>query len=112
MRRELRVLYYASRHPRVKWYTKLLIILTVAYAVSPLDLIPDFIPVIGLIDDLVIVPLGILVALKTIPREVLAECRRRAEQPIPDRGLRRLGIALVLTLWAAAVALILWAVLR
>ena len=112
MKIELRVLYYASHHPQVKWYSKLLVFLTVAYALSPLDLIPDFIPVVGLIDDLVIVPFGIFLALKTIPKEVLAECREQAKQPVDDPRLRRPGLLLVVAVWAAAIGLILCAVLR
>lgn len=115
LRREAVALAYALRDPRVPWYSRLLILLTVAYIVSPLDLIPDFIPVLGLIDDLVIVPLGIYLSLKTIPKQVLADCRKKAEGAVGDRRLRRLGLLLVVALWglfALLVALFVTGVFR
>ena len=78
LRHEVRALYAACRDPRTPWYAKALGIAIVAYAVSPIDLIPDFIPVLGLLDDLVIVPLGLLGVRALIPDEVLAEHRARA----------------------------------
>jgi len=74
------VLYLSYKDPRVPWYAKLLAICVVAYAFSPIDLIPDFIPVLGYLDDLIIVPLGITLALKMIPQPVLADCRAEAEE--------------------------------
>ncbi|TVY11787.1 YkvA family protein [Paenibacillus cremeus] len=74
------VLYLAYKDPRVPWYVKLFAICVVAYAFSPIDLIPDFIPVLGYLDDLIIVPLGIALALKMIPEPVLADCRWKAEE--------------------------------
>jgi uncharacterized membrane protein YkvA (DUF1232 family) len=70
----------ASRDPRVPWQAKALIGGLVAYALSPIDLIPDFIPILGQLDDLVILPLGAMIARRMIPNEVLAECRSRAEE--------------------------------
>jgi uncharacterized membrane protein YkvA (DUF1232 family) len=80
IKRNLFVLFLAYRDPRVPWYAKLFAALVVAYAFSPIDLIPDFIPVLGYLDDLIIVPLGIALALKMIPPVVVDECRERAEQ--------------------------------
>ncbi|WP_246072962.1 YkvA family protein [Paenibacillus dokdonensis] len=74
------VLYLAYKDPRVPWYAKLFAVCVVAYAFSPIDLIPDFIPILGYLDDLVIVPLGITIALKMIPIVVLDECRIKAEE--------------------------------
>lgn len=74
------VLYWACRDPRVPWYAKLLAVCVVAYAFSPIDLIPDFIPVLGYVDDLILVPLGIALAVRLIPPEVLADCRRKVEE--------------------------------
>jgi uncharacterized membrane protein YkvA (DUF1232 family) len=71
-------LYFAARDPRVPWHAKALAALVVAYALSPIDLIPDFIPVLGYVDDLVIVPLGVMAARGMIAPSVLAECRERA----------------------------------
>ena len=79
LRRDIYTLYYAYKDPRVPWYAKVLAAAVVAYAASPIDLIPDFVPVFGYLDDLVIVPLGIVIALKAVPKEVLAECRAKAQ---------------------------------
>jgi len=78
LKRETYALYLAYRDPRVPWYAKLLAGCVVAYAFSPIDLIPDFIPVLGYLDDLVLVPFGIALSLKLIPPQVMAECRARA----------------------------------
>jgi len=112
LKREIVTLFYAYRHPEVPWYSKLLIMLTVAYALSPLDLIPDFIPVLGLLDDLVILPLGILLSIRTIPKEILEECRQRAREPVKDLRLRRTGLALVLGTWLLILAIIAVIILR
>ena len=78
LKRETYALYLAYRDPRVPWYAKLLAACVAAYAFSPIDLIPDFIPVLGALDDLVLVPLGIALSVKLIPPQVMAECRARA----------------------------------
>ncbi|WP_337031223.1 YkvA family protein [Paenibacillus illinoisensis] len=85
IKRNVFVLYLAYKDPRVSWYAKLFAIGVVAYAFSPIDLIPDFIPVLGYLDDLIIVPLGITIALKLIPQEVIRDCRDKAE------GIRKNG---------------------
>jgi len=74
------VLFLSYKDSRVPWYTKLFTICVVAYAFSPIDLIPDFIPILGYLDDLIIVPLGIALALKMIPEPVLIDCREKAEE--------------------------------
>ena len=79
LKREVFALYLACRDPRVPWYAKVLAAGVVAYAFSPIDLIPDFIPVVGYLDELVLVPLGVLAVRAMIPAAVLAECRERAE---------------------------------
>jgi len=79
LKRETFALYLAYRHPLTPWYAKVWAGVVAAYAFSPIDLIPDFIPVLGYLDDLVLVPLGITLALKMIPPEVMAECRSKAE---------------------------------
>lgn len=80
IKRNVFVLYLAYKDPRVSWYAKLVAVGVVAYAFSPIDLIPDFIPVLGYLDDLIIVPLGITLALKLIPQEVIRDCRDKAEE--------------------------------
>jgi uncharacterized membrane protein YkvA (DUF1232 family) len=79
IKRDVHAIYLASRDPRVPWYAKLTALAVTAYALSPINLIPDFIPVIGCLDDLIVVPLGILLVIRLIPREVMAEHRARAE---------------------------------
>jgi uncharacterized membrane protein YkvA (DUF1232 family) len=80
LKREFFALYYASQHPRVSWYAKVVAACVVAYAFSPIDLIPDPIPVLGYLDDLVILPLGVALVLRLIPQDVLAECRKQAQE--------------------------------
>lgn len=78
LRREAHALYFAARHPGTPSYVKVAILVIAAYALSPIDLIPDFIPVLGLIDEALLLPLAIAWALKHIPSDVIAECRARA----------------------------------
>jgi uncharacterized membrane protein YkvA (DUF1232 family) len=78
LKTEIYAIYLAVKNPKVPWYAKGLAACVVAYALSPIDLIPDFIPVLGVLDDLILVPLGISIVIKMIPAEVLAECREKA----------------------------------
>ena len=78
IKRDVHALYLASRDPRVPWYAKALAVLVAGYALSPIDLIPDFIPGLGYLDDVVLVPLGILAVIKLIPPEIMAEQRELA----------------------------------
>ncbi|MET3290600.1 UNVERIFIED_CONTAM: uncharacterized membrane protein YkvA (DUF1232 family) [Brevibacillus sp. OAP136] len=80
LKREAFVLYFAYKDHRVAWYTKLFAICVVAYAFSPIDLIPDFIPILGYVDDIILVPLGIWLALKLVPQDVIHDCREKAEE--------------------------------
>ncbi len=98
-----------ARDPRVPWYAKLLGLLITGYALSPIDLIPDFIPVLGLLDDLVLIPLGIWLMLRLIPAEVFAEHRATAEVA-SHRPVSRIGAAIVLLLWLAIVTSVVWSV--
>ncbi|MFI8706727.1 YkvA family protein [Bacillus sp. NPDC077411] len=82
LKKQLLVLYLAYRDERVPWYAKLFTMLVVAYAFSPIDLIPDFIPILGYLDDLILVPLGVYLALKLIPKEVLENCKRKMEKKL------------------------------
>ena len=105
-------LYLASRDPRVPWPAKAVAAITVAYALSPIDLIPDFIPVIGYLDDLVLVPLGIALAIRLVPPAILAEHRAEAAIRFAQGGPRsRVGLILVVVTWvlaAAWLARVLW----
>lgn len=108
LKRDVLALWLAARDPRVPWYAKLLAGLVAAYALSPIDLIPDFIPVLGYLDDLLIVPAGIWLSIRLIPPAVFAQLRAAAQdRPWP---VSRLGLALVLIVWLLlARALIRWA---
>lgn len=82
LKKQVYVLYFANKDNRVPWYAKLFVACLVAYAFSPIDLIPDFIPILGYIDDVIIVPLGIIFALKMIPDSVITDCEKMAEELI------------------------------
>jgi len=103
-------LYLAARHPATPWYAKLLATGIAAYAFSPIDLIPDFIPVLGLLDDLILLPLGIALAIKLIPQDVMTECRARAAQAFKDgKPISRLAATVIIAIWLGLVMLaILW----
>ena len=106
LRDETSALYLATRHPETPWYAKLFVVVVVAYAISPIDLIPDFIPVLGYLDDLVLVPLGIIVAIRMIPPHVLAVCRERSRAANLEAGSTgRIAAVVIACIWLAAVAL-------
>lgn len=85
LKTELKALQIAYRDPRTPWAARACVLLVVGYALSPIDLIPDFIPVLGYLDDLILVPLGLALAIRLIPAEVLADARQTAAQPAaPD----------------------------
>lgn len=111
LRRDLHALYLAGRDPRVPWLPKLVAMLIAAYALSPIDLIPDFIPVLGYLDDLILVPAGIALAIHLIPPELMAQHRQRAAA-LQERFASRTGLYIVLVLWSAAALLIGWAVVN
>jgi uncharacterized membrane protein YkvA (DUF1232 family) len=99
LKREIFALHLAARDPRTPWYAKALIVCVVAYALSPIDLIPDPIPILGYVDDLLLLPLGIWLALRLIPREVLQNCRVKAAST---------NEKLTKNWWAAGVIVLLW----
>ena len=97
---EVYALYLAYKDPRVPWYAKLLIAVIIGYVLSPIDLIPDFIPVIGYLDDLILVPAGIILALKMIPEEVMAECRKKAAAGFLERRRKNwIAAAVIIVVW-------------
>jgi uncharacterized membrane protein YkvA (DUF1232 family) len=107
--RDLHALYLAAGDPRVPWYAKAAAVAVAAYALSPIDLIPDFIPVIGYLDDVIIVPAGILLAVKLVPAELIDEFRASAASAEGERALGRRGAAVIVFLWiAGAVIGALW----
>jgi uncharacterized membrane protein YkvA (DUF1232 family) len=105
IKRDVHALYLASRDPRVPWYAKATAIAVAAYAMSPIDLIPDFIPVLGYIDDLVIVPLGILLAVRLVPGDLMAEFRASVVGADGERVLGKFGARIIIFLWVLGIAL-------
>lgn len=99
IKRDVTALYLAARDPRVPWYAKAVALAVAAYALSPIDLIPDFIPVIGYLDDVIIVPLGILLAVRLIPSDILEEHRTNASQ-VGARPVNRTAAFVIIAIWA------------
>jgi uncharacterized membrane protein YkvA (DUF1232 family) len=107
LRLQTLALYYAYRDPRVPWVAKALAGLLVAYAFSPIDLIPDFIPILGYLDDLIILPLGIALVLRLIPAQVMQECREQAARRLAeDKPRFPIMVVIVIALWALTALLI------
>jgi uncharacterized membrane protein YkvA (DUF1232 family) len=106
---EIYALYLAMRDNRTPWYARALAGVVVAYACSPIDLIPDFIPVLGYLDDLLITPLGLWLAIRLVPRQVMAEARTQAQaHPEQVQSLGRAGLVLTVTAWLLFLAGMLW----
>jgi len=103
LKQETLALYFAAKDPRTPWYAKFIVFLTVAYALSPIDLIPDFIPIFGYLDDLIIVPAGIALAMRLIPAEVLVEARKIAATQSVERSVGYVGLGLILLIWILAI---------
>jgi uncharacterized membrane protein YkvA (DUF1232 family) len=111
LKAETLALYLVARDPRTPWYAKLLVAGIVAYAFSPIDLIPDFVPVLGYLDDLILIPMGIALAIKLVPHPVLAECRARAQETAQHgRLVSRVAGTVIVAIWLGlAVLCLVWA---
>ena len=110
---ETYALYLASKDPEVPWFAKALTACVVAYALSPIDLIPDFIPVLGYLDDIILIPLGITIALRLIPVPVMQRCREQARMDLDGGKLKSLwGAAAVIAVWLILLALVVMFVLK
>jgi uncharacterized membrane protein YkvA (DUF1232 family) len=108
LERETYALYFAYRDPRTPWYARAFSAFVVAHTVSPIDLIPDFIPIIGYLDDLIITPLGLYVALRMIPAQVMVDARQQAALASAEGRIKtKAGIAIVLSIWAIGAILLL-----
>ena len=103
-KRDIIAIYLAARDPRVPWYAKALALAVAAYALSPIDLIPDFIPIIGYLDDLIIVPAGIALVRRLIPATLMTE-HRHAADAISQRPTSKTAAFIIVLVWVAAVAL-------
>ena len=100
------VLYLAYHHPRTPWYAKVFAALVVGYVFSPIDPIPDFIPGVGLLDEMVVVPIGVLIAAKMIPQQVMEECQERAREVAEgEQPVSRVAAVAVVAVWLLCVAL-------
>ena len=107
LKTETYALYLACRHPQVPWYTKAFAACVVGYLFSPIDLIPDFIPVLGYLDDLILVPLGITLVLKMIPKTVWEECRDEAQKTISqDKPRNWTAAGFIIAIWLFLIVLV------
>lgn len=107
IRRDVIALFLAARDPRTPWYAKVLAGLVAAYSLSPIDLIPDFIPVLGYLDDLIMVPLGIWAVVRLIPVDLMHEFRAQAAR-MEARPKSRAGIAVIIAIWIGSASLLSW----
>ncbi len=113
LKKEVYALYLAYRDPRTPWYAKAVTALVVAYAFSPIDLIPDPIPVLGYLDDLVLVPLGAAIALRLIPPEVMVDARLKAEERLQTgKAVSWVGAVIIVLVWIALAAIALWLIIQ
>ena len=100
LKKEIRALYLASKRPDVPWYAKIVVLLVVGYALSPIDLIPDFIPVFGYLDDLILVPIGVAFAIRLIPRDIMNECREQSENIFKEgKPKNRVAGGIIIFIW-------------
>jgi uncharacterized membrane protein YkvA (DUF1232 family) len=107
LKRDIVALWIAARDPRVPLSAKIAAGAVAAYALSPVDLIPDFIPILGYLDDLLLVPLGIMLAIRLVPDPLMAEFRREAGH-CSNRPVSRIGLAFILAIWLACIIFVLW----
>ena len=112
LKNEAFAVYLAAKDPRTPWYAKALIWFVVAHTFSPIDLIPDFIPVIGYLDDLIITPGGLWLAVRLIPPEVLADARVKAATHSFDRRVGYIGMAIIVIVWVIVLIGLIYFILR
>jgi uncharacterized membrane protein YkvA (DUF1232 family) len=108
LKRDITALYLAARDPRVPWYAKAVAACVAGYALSPIDLIPDFVPILGYLDDLILVPLGIMLAIRLIPAPVLSDLRRTAADQLARRPTSWIGAIAIIGIWLVCAALAAW----
>ncbi len=106
LKKELSALYYAYRHPRTGIAPRLIILFTLGYALSPVDLIPDFIPILGYLDDIIIIPLLITLSIRLIPTDVMKECRRKSEEKPVTLKKNWKFAAVIITIWICIIFII------
>ena len=111
VKRDTVCLYFAARDPRTPWYAKVIAASVVAYALSPIDLIPDFIPIIGYLDDILLVPTGLWIAMRMVPSDVIEDCRVKAMQ-LTERPTSRSAALIILLVWMGAASAIGWIIYK
>jgi uncharacterized membrane protein YkvA (DUF1232 family) len=109
IKRDVHALYLASRDPRVPWYAKVMAVAVAGFALSPIDLIPDFIPILGYLDDVIVLPLGIVLVIRLISPEIMAEHRELAAAA-QERPISRTAAVVIVWIWAESIALTGWLV--
>lgn len=113
LKREIYALYLANKDPRVPWYARLFTACVIGYGLSPIDLIPDFIPILGLLDDLILLPIGIYLALKMIPNQVMQESREQADVLIAaGKPVSRSAAAVIIIVWLLFAIFAIWFIMR
>ena len=115
IKRDVMTLWFARRDPRTPWHAKALVVFVVAYALSPIDLIPDFIPVLGFVDDAILLPLLIWAAVRLLPPDVLERCRQQAQARMAEKAAQPRSVAGavgVVLFWLVTFAVLAWVALR
>lgn len=112
MKKQVLIIYFAYRDPRIGLLPRALVFIAIAYALSPIDLIPDFIPIFGLLDDIVILPAIIALAIKLIPPEVIIAARQKAEEESPDLKRSWIFVPVIITIWILSGILVAYWIFR
>lgn len=108
LKKQIVIVYLAYMHKDLKWYKKAFLLLILIYALSPIDLIPDFIPILGMLDDIILIQLGIMLAVKMIPKDIWEECKLQAENGVSiDKKYKRIGAVFIILIWAIIIGAIL-----
>ncbi len=104
LKKQIIIIYLAYMHKEVQWYKKAFLLLILVYAFSPIDLIPDFVPILGMLDDLILIPLGIIIAMKIIPPSVWEDCRKAAENGVSiDSKYKKIGAVIIVLIWVIVI---------
>lgn len=103
LKRDLIAIYMAMKNPKTPWYAKVMALVVVGYAFSPIDLIPDFIPILGYLDDALLLPIGIAITIRLIPKEIMAQARKEAENTPMHTGKHPVATAVIICIWLAFV---------
>lgn len=113
LKKEVKVLYLVYKRPDTPWYAKLMCVIVVGYALSPIDLIPDFIPILGYLDDLLLIPLGVWLVIKLIPTDIMDECRTQAEDTFKDGKPKNWAAAsIIILIWVIVIGLIVYSIYK